>query len=304
MTVPTPPSHSLSYKGLGHSPLLRAPRTSDPAPADGAAFAAPAAVISPSETPIASTSKLSSPSLGLLVTEPLRGALEYGRMHLMRRDHLPTGDGHAVVLFPGLGTDRRFMSPLKDHCQQLGYACYDWTRGFNFGPEGDVEYWLTELAAEVRNLIRGHQQSVSLIGWSLGGIYAREIAKVLTKRIRQVITLGSPFAGIDATRATWLYRLVNGSGVPARKAFAQALKSPPPVPTSSIYSRSDGVVAWKSCREVSGPRAENIEVVSSHLGLVCHPTVFTVIADRLAQRPGQWSPWRDRANLEAHVSAA
>ena len=198
------------------------------------------------------------------------------------------------MFFPGLGADERYMSRLKVHCQQLGYACYDWGRGFNTGPEGNLKTWIGKLAAEVEALVGEHAQSVTLIGWSLGGIYAREIAKILTTRVRQVITLGSPFGGVaDSTNAGWLYRLLNGTEAPSSQAFSRNLRSPPPVPTSSIYSRSDGVVAWRSCQMKVGPRAENIEVDSSHLGLVFHHKVFNVVANRLAQRVGEWKPWRD-----------
>ena len=223
----------------------------------------------------------------------------------MDRKQLPNGDGHPVVLFPGLGTDPRYMAPLKDHCAALGYVCYDWGRGFNTGPKGDVRQWLADLASEVSTLVSGHQQTASLIGWSLGGLYAREIAKILRTRIRQVITLGSPSSGIaDATHAAWLYRLTNVRQGPARQAFARTLESPPPVPTSSIYSRTDGVVAWRSCRIASGRRTENIEVESSHLGLVCNPHVLTVVADRLAQRAGRWDAWSDTSRRLATQTAS
>jgi len=74
----------------------------------------------------------------------------------MDRKQLPNGDGHPVVLFPGLGTDPRYMAPLKVHCAALGYVCYDWGRGFNTGPKGDVRQWLADLASEVSTLVSGH----------------------------------------------------------------------------------------------------------------------------------------------------
>jgi hypothetical protein len=136
------------------------------------------------------------------------------------------------------------------------------------------------------------RQRCTLIGWSLGGIYAREVAKRLPKRTRQVITIGSPFAGdCEQTNAGWLFRLLNGQRISIDKDLANRLRTAPPVPTTSIYSKTDGVVAWQACQESAGERIENVEVKSSHIGLVWNPTVLNVIADRLAQREGTWRPF-------------
>ena len=137
-----------------------------------------------------------------------------------------------------------------------------------------------------------HKERVTLIGWSLGGLYAREIAKVIPTRIRQVITLGSPLANVaTSTHVGWLYEMLNGGTTTIDSRLAKTLRTPPPVPTTSIYSRSDGVVAWKACVAGRGAFTENIEVDSSHLGLVWHPDVMSIVANRLAQREGRWSPW-------------
>ena len=118
-----------------------------------------------------------APPLSLLGVEPLRAVLEYASMRFMDRASLPPGDGHPVVIFPGLATDRRATEPLKDFCEELGYTAYDWGRGFNTGPVGDVDQWLDELSDHVADLVSHHDETVSLIGWSLGGIYAREMAR-------------------------------------------------------------------------------------------------------------------------------
>ncbi|MCY7307945.1 MAG: alpha/beta hydrolase, partial [Rhodoferax sp.] len=122
----------------------------------------------------------------LLGFEPLRAVVEYVGMKLMDREYLPSGDGHAVVIFPGLASDRRATSPLKDLCEELGYTALDWGRGLNTGPKGDVHGWLDELAGGVAAMTRSHLKPISLIGWSLGGIYAREVAKRLAGRVRRV----------------------------------------------------------------------------------------------------------------------
>jgi hypothetical protein len=139
---------------------------------------------------------------------------------------------------------------------------------------------------------------MSLVGWSLGGIYAREIAKKLPDGVRQVITIGTPFAGTggDETHVGWLYRLVSGHNPTLDAQTMHRLRTTPPVPTTSIYSRSDGIVAWQACLERSDCKhAENIEVDGSHFGLGWNPRVLAVIADRLRQPEGAWQPYRDIA---------
>jgi len=232
----------------------------------------------------------SAPSLTLLGLEPVRAALEYFGARLMDRSSLPAGDGHPVVLFPGLAADHTCLAPLRKLCDELGYVASDWGRGFNTGPSGDVNEWIAELASQVQSLACAHGRSVSLIGWSLGGVYAREIARLLPDTVRQVITLGTPFAADgDATNVGWMYRLLSGQAPRVAPALARRLRQTPPVPTTSIFSRSDGVVAWQACQDpLDHARAENVEVEGSHVGLVWHPKVWRVVADRLGQAEGQW----------------
>lgn len=238
-----------------------------------------------------------APPLGLLGVEPLRAVLEFASMKFMNKAALPAGDGHPVVIFPGLATDRHSIGPLKDFCEQLGYTAYDWGRGFNTGPQGDVDTWLDGLADHVGELTAAHEQNVTLIGWSLGGIYARELAKKRPSRVRQVITIGTPFAGtVEQTNVGWVYKLVNGKRPPLDQTLLQRLRATPRVPTTSIYSCTDGVVAWQAClNPVGGPKVENIEVEGSHCGLGWNPKVLAVVADRLRQPEGRWQPYRATA---------
>lgn len=241
---------------------------------------------------MSTANRITRPNLGMLGLEPLRAAVEFTRLQFMSSPPAaPRGDGHAVVLFPGLGTDSRYMAPLARYCEKLGYVAYDWGRGRNTGPTGPVNGWLAPLATELESMVSRHTDA-TFIGWSLGGIYARELAKVMPDRVRQVITLGSPFARVtDSTNVAWLYELLSGSPTKISRDLARSLREPPPVPTTSIYSRSDGVVAWQACVGDACQHTENVEVTSSHLGLVWHPEVFRIVADRLAQPRGQWAPW-------------
>ena len=174
------------------------------------------------------------PPLRLLGTEPWRAAGEFLQLQFSRAPR-PHGDGHPVVIFPGLASDGRAVAPLRQHCRRLGHVALDWGRGFNTGPKGDVDHWLQALADDVQRLLRGHGQPPTLIGWSLGGLYARELAKLPGMPVRQVITIGTPFNGApENTHVGWMYRLLNGQRAQLAPALRQRLRTPPPVPTTSI----------------------------------------------------------------------
>jgi hypothetical protein len=193
-----------------------------------------------------------------------------------------------VVIFPGLASDGHAVAPLRAHCQRLGYAAMDWGRGWNTGPDGDVDAWLQALADDLDVLLGDDPVPATLIGWSLGGLYARELAKLARVPVRQVITIGTPFNGTPAqTHAGWMYRLLNGRTARLAPALRRRLATPPPVPTTSIYSRSDGVVAWQAClHDRPAPQVQDVAVHGSHLGMGWNPQVLQVVADRLARPPG------------------
>ncbi|WP_284617138.1 esterase/lipase family protein [Aquabacterium humicola] len=233
------------------------------------------------------------PSIGLLGIEPLRALCEFVGSRFLNAQALPPGDGHPVVMFPGLASDRHALIPLRDCCESLGYVVYDWAQGFNTGPPPAYEPWLDGLAAHVGSIARRHGRRASVLGWSLGGIYAREVAKRVPQATRHVITLGSPFAGTGReNNVAWVYRLLAGEKPIVDEALAARLRSNPPVPTTSVYSRSDGVVAWQACLldETEG-EAENIEVDGSHIGLGWNAEVLRIVADRLSQPEGEWQRW-------------
>lgn len=230
------------------------------------------------------------PSWALLGIEPWRAAFEFAAHRLAPTEKRPAGDGHPVILFPGLGTNGAAVAPLRRYCRSLGYAASDWGHGFNRGPQGDVGAWMVSLQAHVEQLLSGHRDSATFIGWSLGGIYARELARTMGRRVRQVITIGTPFnAAADHTRVGWLFHLLSGSAPPYDAALQAGLGRAPPVPTTSIYSRSDGVVAWQTCRhDAESQRVQDVEVHGSHVGLGWNRAVLRIVGDRLAQPPGRW----------------
>lgn len=232
------------------------------------------------------------PSAWLLALE-LRAFWEFGSLlpswPVLAR--APRGDGHAVMVFPGLSANDASTVPLRHYLQSLNYKPWGWEQGFNFGPRAGV------LDEAKNNLIRTYEstgEKVSLIGWSLGGVYARELAKEMPEMVRSVITLGTPFAGSHkATNAWRIYELTSGRKV-EREAASYDLPAAPPVPTTSIYSRTDGVVAWQASIQAADRRntqTENIEVLASHIGLGVNPSAWWAVADRLAQPEGNWTPF-------------
>lgn len=200
----------------------------------------------------------------------------------------PRGDGHGVLVLPGLVASDLSTGLLRYYLQGRGYAVQGWEQGRNLGPRPGVE------AAMERQLVAINEatgRKVSIVGWSLGGIYARMLASRHADRVRTVITMGSPFRGSERSNNAWrVYEKVSRQHVDDPDRL-ELVRPTPPVPTTSIYSRSDGIVAWHCSVETAGPQSENIEVIASHIGLGVHPAVLYAVADRLSQPEGNWKPF-------------
>jgi pimeloyl-ACP methyl ester carboxylesterase len=203
----------------------------------------------------------------------------------------PHGDGHPVLVLPGLVASDVSTRPLRTFLRTRGYAVSGWRQGRNLGLRPGVQHAMVDLVQELNDT---HGRKVSLVGWSLGGLYARQLAKMMPKRVRQVITLGSPFA--SSPKATNAWRVYEDED----PRFGGTLAGSPPVPTTAIFSRSDGICAWQGCREQSSNMAESIEVESSHCGMGHHPAAVYAVADRLAQKEGEWAPF-DRSGWRSLV---
>lgn len=198
----------------------------------------------------------------------------------------PRGDGHAVLVLPGLLAGDASLTTLHAYLRYLGYATSGWEQGLNVGRWETLE----PLLATFDRLHETHGRSVSLVGWSMGGLYARELARRRPAAVRLLVQLGTPFGRAVRTNPNWpIYELT--SGEPVENAAAHGGVTPrPPVPTVSIWSRTDGHVDWRNCVEHDPDddapgAAENVEVVSSHHGLRHHPQVLWTIAQRLARNP-------------------
>jgi pimeloyl-ACP methyl ester carboxylesterase len=120
----------------------------------------------------------------------------------------PRGDGHPVLVLPGLVASDTSTGPLRSFLRNRGYAVSGWRQGRNLGLRDGVQHAMTDLVHELNDF---HGRKVSLVGWSLGGLYARQLAKMMPDRVRSVITLGSPFAGSPkATNAWRVYEMASG----------------------------------------------------------------------------------------------
>ena len=187
-----------------------------------------------------------------------------------------------MLIFPGLLAGDSSTVPLRAFLRWLGYAARGWDLGRNHGPSEAV------LAALPRALLDHAERTgrpVSLVGWSLGGIYAREMARRHPRQVRQVITLGRPFAMIDPrqSHAHGQYRRLSFLHAPGRKLPSREQRTRPiNVPSTSVYSRLDGIVAWQACLDPETALRQNVEVRCNHVGFGVDPATLWLIADRLA----------------------
>jgi pimeloyl-ACP methyl ester carboxylesterase len=239
----------------------------------------------------------------LAATEPARalasaGALAAG-FPLLRL--APRGEPHPVLVLPGLMATDVSTGTLRRWLRGLGYPVVGWELGRNRGPTQEV---VDELPQLVKRLADRHGSPVSIVGQSLGGIFARRLALQAPAEVRQVTSLGSPFRFAprqgDDSAAARLYRSYAPLHARGRATSGrQLLARPLPVPSTSVYSRWDGVVDWRACLQDATPTSENVAVHASHLGMGFDPAVLWVVADRLAQPKDGWRPFRAPARFRA-----
>jgi len=223
------------------------------------------------------------PSPWLMAAEFPRWAGEVGlnraMSSLLPRRNL--GRGRPVLVVPGIGANDGMTKRLRDHLRTSGFHVHGWRLGRNKGLTDDI---LNGLSHRLLDLHERHEQPVSLVGWSFGGLLCRWLAHEHTDKVRHVVCLGAPWRPEgERTRVTGLFKnFVKVFGVSEGALDTlERLRQPLPVPTTAIFSRSDGLLHWSSCT-VDGPDTENIAVHSSHVGLVSSPLVLAALTDRLA----------------------
>ncbi len=250
-------------------------------------FGFPQVVLSAS---VPNNNHVSAPNSWLRIGES-RAVLEFGAflaaspiLRLAGR-----GDRHPVLVLPGFTASDRSTMPLRGVLQAQGYWVHGWGLGPNLGPTDRILDGIQDRLIELHDR---HERTITLVGWSLGGIYARELARNNPEAVRQVITLGSPFrlGRQDRSAASMLFDQLEGSFSSRFNdlVVGEAGKAPLPVPSTAIYSRTDGVVRWHTCIDIESEGHENIEVRGSHSGLGWNPAAVYAIANRLAQPEDDW----------------
>jgi pimeloyl-ACP methyl ester carboxylesterase len=231
------------------------------------------------------------PPSKLLLWSEWRSTLEFGMAVATSPALLtaPRGDGHPVWVLPGFLTSDRSTLVLRTYLSALGYQSHAWEMGRNLGGVVAMRERLRRRLSEISS---STGRTVSIVGWSLGGLYARDLAAAMPELLRYVITLGSPFRDMGASNANALYESLSGerfSDMPHidRNALGGDLH----VPTTAVHSKTDGVVNWRSCVLDENSRAENVEVYGSHLGLGVNPSVLWLVANRLAQAERTFRPF-------------
>lgn len=227
------------------------------------------------------------------MTEPSRAAAEVASIAsaLPWLLNAPRGDGHSVMALPGFMASDLSTRLLRRYLNQHGYRADGWGLGRNLGKPALQQ----QLAETFLRRSDAAGEPISLVGQSLGGVFARELARAHPDRVRQVITLGSPFGMSEGGSSNPLVQQLfeKSAGVSSDEMRALLLSGDPldapPVPCTAIYSRYDGVVAWHTCIERDRTNTDNIEVYGSHVGMAAHPAILLAIADRLAQAQDAWA---------------
>ena len=224
----------------------------------------------------------------------------------------PRGDGHPVLVMPGFGGSDTSTQLLRRFLNGLGHSAEPWNLGRNLGP-GRPEL-IAQLPERLRELYEASgSRKVSLVGWSLGGVYGRLLAHLHPDMVRQVVTLGSPFAG--SPRSTTVYpiarRLMDRpvEQMPVNELRLLAGQPLPGVPSTAVFSKTDGVVPWQIASQQPTEIADNVEVFGSHVGLGYNPAVLYCVADRLSHPENGWQPfqrsgWKGAVYGAARLEAA
>lgn len=208
---------------------------------------------------------------------------------------LPRGDGHSVMVLPGFLATNSSTAPMRRLLGNLGYDIHGWESGRNVKVN---QAMLTSLENQLARLNDESGGKVSLIGWSLGGVLAREVAKLHPDRVRLVVSLGSPLSNDRGhSSVSRLFDLLNGKEPEViEDGRFDALHKAPPVPTTSILTKTDGIVHWHASVQEKGQHpSENIVVHASHCGLGVNPSVMIALADRLGQNEADWRPFKPSA---------
>ena len=198
------------------------------------------------------------------------------------RAEAPRGNGESVMVVPGFATDDAWTTHLRAFLAALGYKAFGWGLGRN---RGNVPKLIPKVIVSTERLARDREQAVRLVGWSRGGYLAREVARERPELVDRIITLGAPIVGGPSYTASASGYVRKGFDLEEiRRTVLERERRPITVPVFAVYSRTDGVVAWRACIDLfNNLMVEHHEVRSSHLGMVNSPRVFRLVADLLSR---------------------
>lgn len=224
--------------------------------------------------------EIKKPSQFLHLTEIFRAIYENikGLFYISKIPKSNFGRGKYVMVVPGLLSTDWYTTNMRKFLTKIGFYATGWGMGRNLGRLDSLKL----LIERVENIQKERGEKIILIGWSMGGIFAREVAKAIPNSIEKVITVGSPFGDLHApNHAKWVYDLLNHPD-DVDQAFVDQVASPAPVPTVALYSKVDGMVPWQACREHKEDAThKNIEVVSSHFGMGGNVNVMKTIKENI-----------------------
>lgn len=245
------------------------------------------------------------PSVLLALTEAHRAVAEFVSLSVSKRSLMkiaPAGDGHPVMLLPGFLGGDGYSRSMRNFLAKLGYSVHGWGQGRNLGPRDGV---LEALEARILKLHKHYQEPISLVGHSLGGIFAREIAREYPALVRQVISLGSPF-GEGRMTGSIPARLFSSLNPPEELPIDEdLLADAPPVPTTAIYSKGDGIVNWQTTYQKDGhEQSQNIQVRGSHCGMTMNPAIWYLVSQVLSTEPRAWARYEPASWSKLLIPAA
>lgn len=219
---------------------------------------------------------IKKPSWLLHFTEVFRATLETlrGYWYVRSKPAQNIGRGIPVMVVPGLLSTDWATIILRKYLSKLGFNVQGWEMGMNLGRMESLH----ALKEKVKVLSQETNQPIILIGWSMGGIFSREVAKEMPEYVRQLITIGSPFANVQApNHAKWVFDLLNSSSQ-IDEGFTGQLPNPAKVQTLCLYSKRDGVVPWQVCMEsCEDDLHRSQEIKSSHFGMGANPSVLRAV---------------------------
>jgi pimeloyl-ACP methyl ester carboxylesterase len=233
-------------------------------------------------------SRHGAPSVWLLIGE-LRALWDWLRARLRPRAHnqVDVGGGQPVITIPGFLAGDISMAQMRANLRAAGFRAHGWRMGINRGARADI---LDRLDARVTEIAAREGRPPALVGWSLGGIYAREYAKRFPERVHSVVTMGTPFSGSRRANNAWrLYRIVAGHDVEDPPIMLHDAPKPA-VPTYALWSRHDGVVAPDSARGLAEESDAAIECDCVHLAFAFVPQVTAVVIDCLTREKARQCP--------------